>query len=197
MLNTQGATQYSSTETKSLLDVGFVSDLDATDSVMPSFNSENSTTSLLKIAQSGIVAILAISAPTAIAEVIEKSPIADTVIEQPSYYTYSSFKSASEKLEEMFQLVNQNDISSFMDSHSELYDALEFVSNQVRQYSDVKTVSLEHYSDLEEGWEKLYLLVETNLDDMDALDSLEDKIFFEALDPISSLTKGKLVLTVS
>jgi len=194
MLNTQAATQYSTTETSGLLNVDSTSDFTA-DSVMPSFNSEDST-SFLKIEQNGIVAILAMSAPTSIAEVIQ-SPIAETVIEQPSYYTYSSSKSALEKLEEMFQLVNQNDISSFIGSHSELYDALEFVSNQVRQYSDVKKVSLEHYSDLDEGWEKLYLLVETNLDDMDALDSLEDKIFFEALDPISSLTKGKLVLTVS
>lgn len=196
MLNTQAATQYGSTEAKSLLDVGFDSSLDAIDSVMPYFNSENPT-SFLKIAQNGIVAILAISVPTAIAEVIKTSPITETVIEQPSYYTYSSITSVSEKLEEMFQLVNQNEISSFMESHSELYDALKFVSNQVHQYTDVKAVSLEHYSDVEEGWEKLYLLVETTLDDMDSLDKLEDKIFFEALDPISNLTKGKLVLTVS
>ncbi|GAA6167850.1 hypothetical protein [Sessilibacter corallicola] len=191
----QATTQYSPTEVGGLLpDVD--SYFDATGSVMPPFNSENST-SFLKIAQNGIVAIIAISVPTAIAEVIEQDPTVDTVIEQPSYYTYSSITSISEKLEEMFQLVNQNEISSFMKSHSELYDALEFVSNQVRQYTDVKAVSLEHYSDVEEGWEKLYLLIETTLDDMDALDSLEDKIFFEALDPISSLTKGKLVLTVS
>ncbi len=192
MLNTQATTQYSPTEVGGLL-LDVDSYFGSAGSVMPSFNSENST-SLLKIAQNGI---LDISAPTAIAEVIEKSLITDTIIEQPSYYTYNSHKSALEKLEDVFQLVNQDDISSFLSNHSELYDALDFVSNEVRKHSEVKSVSLEHYSDADEGWEKLYLLVESTLDDMDALDSLEDKIFFEALDPISSLTKGKLVLTVS
>jgi|GEM_PF-3119553 len=197
MINTQAATQYSSTETNSLLDLGLDSNLSANDSVMPFFSSDNSTSLLKVLMNTATVALVAISAPTAITEVVAENPVADTFIEVPNYYTYSSHTSDLTNLQEMFQLVNPNDISLFMNNHLELYNALEFVSNQIHKYSDVKTVSLEHYSDLEEGWEKLYILVETHIDDMDDLDSLEDKIFFEALEPISTLTKGKLVLTVS
>lgn len=155
-------------------------------------NFAQSSTDLLN----GLAARIAVYVPTLIMPIID-SP-SETIIDSASHYVYKHPAAY-----DMFSLNNdyaiQNivEVREYLSKNMDLCDALKNISSAISKYDGIKSVGLEHYHDIEEHWEKLYVLVETEIDDMDTLDELENTILDFIFEPISNLLSARVVLTVS
>jgi hypothetical protein len=168
----------------------------------PSSNIMQSTASLVRKKSSKIIIhagmALSIVTPTLMPSLINY-PKAETLIENPKFYTLSTYEpiSITDQLNNNFALTNEHETVLYLQKHTDLLAYLDQISNKLRTYSDIQSITLEHYKDIEEHWEKLYISANTNNDDMDKLDALEDKIYEEIFDLLPSIAKGHLVISVS
>jgi hypothetical protein len=142
-------------------------------------------------------AALAIANPTLMTGLIDDSNIETLIEKNPKYYTVSQPILIIEELKNRFSLVNENELSLYIGKHPELFTSLNEIHNKLLAYTGIQSINLEHYHDIEEHWEKLYISINTDSDDMDHLDTLEDLIYVNIFDSLSNLAQDHLVLSVS
>ena len=88
------------------------------------------------------------------------------------------------------------EVKNYLDRNNDLLDFLSSLPESVTKSDGVESVELEFYHDIEEHWEKLYVIVNTQLDDVDELDVLEDSLYSSLFKPNNDLISGRVVLSI-
>ena len=88
------------------------------------------------------------------------------------------------------------EVRNYLDHNNDLLDFLSSLPESIFKSDGVESVELEFYHDIEEHWEKLYVIVNTRLDDMDELDALEDSLYSSLFAPNNDLISGRVVLSI-
>ena len=60
----------------------------------------------------------------------------------------------------------------------------------------VESIDLEFYHDIEEHWDKLFVVVNTQIEDMDELNALEDSLYSSLFEPNAEMLSGRVALSV-
>lgn len=169
------------------------------ETVISSLLGSNSRTQDTKNNLKGLAAsvVLGISLSTIIAPVIHHPP--DTVIDFERPYTRQHLATVYDMflLNNDYIIQNIAEVQEYLSKNMDLRDALKRIASIISKYDGIKSVELEHYHDIEEHWEKLYVLVETELDDMNRLNALEDTLLDAVFEPMFDLLDGRVVLAVS
>lgn len=87
-------------------------------------------------------------------------------------------------------------VKNYLAANSDLLDFLTLVSCKLKEVEDIKSIELEHYHDSEEGWDKLFVVANTQLDDMDLLDQLEAELFGSLFESEMAWLSGRVVLSM-
>lgn len=140
--------------------------------------------------------------PTLISPVIE-SP-ADTVIlanrlSPPSAAAISKRGESEMDLSfalDGFEVKGLADVENYLNRNYDLLSFLSSLPDHISNAYGVESVELELYHDIEEHWEKLFVIVNTQIDDMDELDVLEDSLFSSLFEPRAELLFGRVVLSI-
>ena len=88
------------------------------------------------------------------------------------------------------------EVKNYLDHNNDLLDFLSSLPESISKSDGVESVELEFYHDIEEHWEKLYVIVNTQLDDGDELDALEDSLYSSLFEPNNDLVSGRVVLSI-
>ena len=88
------------------------------------------------------------------------------------------------------------EVKNYFDHNNDLLDFLSSLPARISKSDGVESVELEFYHDIEEHWKKLYVIVNTQLDDMDELDVLEDSLYSSLFEPNNDLISGRVVLSI-
>ena len=88
------------------------------------------------------------------------------------------------------------EVKNYLNHNNDLLDFLSSLPASISKADVVESVDLEFYHDMEEHWEKLFVVVNTQIDDMDELDELEDSLYSSLLEPNNDLLSGRVVLSI-
>ena len=88
------------------------------------------------------------------------------------------------------------DVENYLNHNMDLLGYLSSLPTYIFKSEGVESVELEFYHDIEEHWEKLFVVVNTAIDDMDKLDALEDSLFSSLFEPKAELLSGRVILSV-
>ncbi|MDE0512159.1 MAG: hypothetical protein OXI88_10290 [Gammaproteobacteria bacterium] len=88
------------------------------------------------------------------------------------------------------------EVGNYLDHNNDLLDFLSSLPESISKSDGVESVKLEFYHDIEEHWEKLYVIVNTQLDDVDELDALENSLYSSLFEPNNDLISGRVVLSI-
>ena len=89
-----------------------------------------------------------------------------------------------------------DEVKNYLDHNNDLLDFLSSLPESISKSDGVESVELELYHDIEEHWEKLYVIVNTQLDDVSELDALEDSVYSSLFEPNNDLISGRVVLSI-
>lgn len=87
-------------------------------------------------------------------------------------------------------------VEYYLSKNRDLVSFLSILADRLNSEVKVDSTGLELYRDIEEGWEKLFVVASTSFDDMDELISLEDSLFDEFFEPENDLIAGRIVLSL-
>ena len=88
------------------------------------------------------------------------------------------------------------EVKDYLNHNNDLLDFLSSLPASISKADVVESVDLEFYHDMEEHWEKLFVVVNTQIDDMDELDELEDSLYSSLFEPNNDLLSGRVVLSI-
>jgi len=147
-----------------------------------------------------------VSLPTMIEPVIASQ--ADTIILSESFSPQLTLAPSHSKPEESiasivlasvlegYAIHNSDSVEGYLAANSDLLEFLIFVSCKLKQVEAIESIELEHYHDSEEGWDKLFVVANTQLEDMDVLDQLEADLFGSLFEPKMPWLSGRVVLSI-
>ena len=87
-------------------------------------------------------------------------------------------------------------VRAYLRANRDLIPFLGSVVDRLEESPSVKSFKLEFYKDIEEGWENLFVIVDSNIEDMDKLDHFEKDLFGSLFEPEAELNSGRVVLSV-
>ncbi len=87
-------------------------------------------------------------------------------------------------------------IKNYLKSNDDLVEFLAQLPDQVCNLEGVDSLKLEFYHDIEEHWDKLYVTVNTQIEDTDGLDALENHLYSSFFEPKTDMLSGRVVLSV-
>lgn len=94
-------------------------------------------------------------------------------------------------------LLNDIEIYEYLEKNNDLVEFISSVSNALMQNAGISSVVLEHYSDIEEGWEKLFIFGEPVAGlSLDEAEGIEDAVMLELIDPSIEVLRGRLVVSI-
>lgn len=95
------------------------------------------------------------------------------------------------------QLLNDSEIYGYLEENSDLVEFISNISDELMDNYGIKSVVLEHYSDIEEGWEKLFISGEP-VDglSLEETESIEDAVMLKFLNPSVGKLRGRLVVSI-
>ena len=88
------------------------------------------------------------------------------------------------------------EVKNYLNHNSDLLDFLSSLPASISKEYGVESLELEFYHDIEEHWEKLFVLVNAQIDDMGELDVLEDSLYSSLFEPNNDLLSGRVVLSI-
>ena len=88
------------------------------------------------------------------------------------------------------------EVKNYLNHNDDLLGFLSSLPANISKAGDVESVELEFYHDIEEHWDKLFVVVTTQIDDMDELDVLEDSLYSSLFEPNNDLLSGRVVLSI-
>lgn len=88
------------------------------------------------------------------------------------------------------------DVENYLNQNTDLLGYLSSLPACISKSEGVESVELELYHDIEEHWEKLFVAVNTAIEDVDELDTLDDSLFSSLFEPKAELLSGRVVLSV-
>ena len=95
-----------------------------------------------------------------------------------------------------YEIKGLAEVNNYLNHNDDLLDFLLSLPESISKADGVESVELEFYHDIEEHWEKLFVVVNTQLDDMDELDVLEDSLYSSLFEPNNDLLSGRVVLSI-
>ena len=88
------------------------------------------------------------------------------------------------------------EVEHYLNHNNDLIGFLASLPARISEMNSGASVCLEFYHDIEEHWEKLFVVVNTRIDGMAELDVLEDDLSSSLFQPKAELLSGRLVLSV-
>ena len=88
------------------------------------------------------------------------------------------------------------EVNNYLNHNNEILGFLSLLPASISTEYGVESLELEFYHDIEEHWEKLFVVVNTKIDDMDELDVLEDSLYSSLFEPNNDLLSGRVVLSI-
>ena len=88
------------------------------------------------------------------------------------------------------------EVNNYLNHNNELLGFLSLLPASIFTEYGPESLELEFYHDIEEHWEKLFVVVNTKIDDMDELDVLEDSLYSSLFEPNNDLLSGRVVLSI-
>ena len=70
-------------------------------------------------------------------------------------------------------------VNSYVGRNPDLLNFLQVINSRLQNCESIDTVALELYKDVEEGWEKLHVQADTNMESIDEIIQLEKTLFIE------------------
>jgi hypothetical protein len=165
---------------------------DRTEAVSGFYLSEKNRTSLIRRTARGLCALMVSTAPTYVQPVIDDKGY-ETFIDFPSV---TGFPAQEKQIEIPLQANNLKEIQSFFARYPDFVKCLKGLADKIPNEYRCSTV-VEHYRDIEEGWEKLFLLVDSGLEDFNQIEELENSLYGALIEPLDQNFKEKIVLAVS
>ncbi len=95
-----------------------------------------------------------------------------------------------------YDVKDMSRVAGYLRHNSDLLTFLVKFSDQALQVEGADSLELEFYHDIEEHWEKLYVTIHTQIEDMDQLDTLEDNLYSSFFEPEADMLSGRVVLSV-
>ena len=95
-----------------------------------------------------------------------------------------------------YEVKSLPDVKTYLDHNKDLLDFLSSLPAHICSSEMVESVELEFYHDIEEHWEKLFVVVNTQTDDMDELDEFENSLYFSLFEPKTEMLSGRVVLSI-
>lgn len=95
-----------------------------------------------------------------------------------------------------YEIKGLAEVKNYLDHNDDLLDFLLSLPESISKADGVESVELEFYRDIEEHWEKLFVVVNTKIEDMDELDVLEDSLYSSLFEPNNDLLSGRVVLSI-
>ena len=95
-----------------------------------------------------------------------------------------------------YEIKDSTEVESYLNHNNDLIDFLASLPAHISEMENDASVCLEHYHDIEENWEKLFVIVNTRIDNMDEADVLEDDLYSSLFEPKAELLSGRIVLSV-
>lgn len=95
-----------------------------------------------------------------------------------------------------YKVKNFPQVERYLKGNNDLVELLRQLSVQVSSSKDVASIELELYHDIEEHWEKLYVTVNTQIEDMDKLDVFEDYLYSSFFAPKTEMLSGRVVFSI-
>ncbi len=87
-------------------------------------------------------------------------------------------------------------VERFLDKNEDLRTFLDQFFQRLKGDVRAPYLELEHYVDVEEHWEKLFVLIGTSIVDEAEIEAFEEEIFNTLFVPNSELLDGRVVLSV-
>lgn len=94
-----------------------------------------------------------------------------------------------------YEIKDSTEVENYLNHNNDLIDFLASLPAHISEMDNDASVCLEHYHDLEENWEKLFVIVNTRLDNADEVDVLEDDLYSSLFEPKAELLSGRIVLS--
>ena len=88
------------------------------------------------------------------------------------------------------------EVKNYLDHNDDLLGFLSSLPANISTEYGVESLELEFYHDIEEHWEKLFVVVNTQIDDIGELDVLEDSLYSSLFEPNNDLLSGRVVLSI-
>ena len=88
------------------------------------------------------------------------------------------------------------EVKNYLNHNNDLLDFLSSLPASISTEHGAESLELEFYHDIEEHWEKLFVVVNTQIDGMDELDVLEDSLYSSLFEPNHDLLSGRVVLSI-
>ena len=161
---------------------------------------KNRVLMLRKIATNRFFAPIKIYIPTYVKRVIEdriiEDEISETLIELDSLLAKILVARQAQKLETPFKANNPDEVRAFLRRHPELIKHLNYFSEAIPK-NLLNSTTIEYYKDIEEDWEKLFILIKTGIKDFDQLGRLEKELYGTLIETLELAIQDKIVLAVS
>ena len=164
----------------------------------------DSTPSITSASWAALVA-LNTSVATFIPPIIPTSIVTEVIAAEvssnsyrPEGYLPKQVKNSSiiDKLSKAYTVSSSVVVGQYLTNNQDLIETLNTIPAQLANSPSVKAIELELYQDIEENWEKLFVMVTTITDDIDKLDRMEDELFTSLFQPHMEQLAGRLVLSV-
>ncbi len=108
----------------------------------------------------------------------------------------TAFSTQEQQVEIPLKADNPEAVRYFLAQHPELVGHLHrFAAMLPGDLIDSTTIA--YYKDIEEHWEKLFLLIDTGIEDFDELEKMENALYGKLIEPLEPAVQEKIVLTVS
>ncbi|MDO6422882.1 hypothetical protein [Saccharophagus degradans] len=158
------------------------------------YSNERNATSLMKVTANGLCAIIAISTATYVQPIIDDKSVETFITPVNAINSVSSI--STQEIEIPIKTNNSELVQSFLLQNPELAGQLNLLTSAIPDEFQGSSV-IEYYQDIEEHWEKLFLIIDTGIDDFDELEKIEDQLYSKLIVPLAPAIQEKIVLTVS
>ncbi|MCH9662635.1 MAG: hypothetical protein K0U66_03120 [Gammaproteobacteria bacterium] len=106
------------------------------------------------------------------------------------------FDSKLKTLKNKYTFVNCNELTPYLKNNPDLIDALEHIYGKLIKFSEVKSLSLRHIQDPEDGWQNITVTAYTDANDARSRMALWRKYLFGVLAPLEDRMNSMLTLQV-
>lgn len=90
----------------------------------------------------------------------------------------------------------QNEVDEYLSENPGLERFLDEIPAPLFKEEGIKTLDLELYHDYDEHWEKLFVVVNTDIIDMQELERLQKRLVMKFIEPRAEALAGRVILSV-
>lgn len=100
-------------------------------------------------------------------------------------------------LHDLYNTRNKRELQDFLDQNVDLIEFIKLAFYEIRSLVPVNAIEIGVYSDVEEGWKKIFFDIDYKANDLDVAMEYEELLLNEWLIPNEYMTQGRVFLTHS